>query len=43
LAHLVLACLHEASAIILAAADPQAQRVLTGEAVARLIDGLRVG
>jgi AcrR family transcriptional regulator len=42
LAHLILSLLHEASALILSAADPKAERVRTGEAVAKLIDGLRV-
>ncbi len=41
LAHLLLAALHEASAIILSAPDPGAERVRTGRAVASIIDGLR--
>jgi AcrR family transcriptional regulator len=41
LAHLILAFLHEASAIVLAAADPEAERARTGKAVSILIDGLR--
>jgi AcrR family transcriptional regulator len=41
LAQLILAFLHEASAITLAAADPTAERARTGKAVALLIDGLR--
>jgi AcrR family transcriptional regulator len=41
LAQLILAFLHEASAIILAAPDTRAERARTGQAVASLIDGLR--
>jgi AcrR family transcriptional regulator len=41
LAHLILAALHEASAIIASAPDPQAERVRTGGAVEKLVDGLR--
>jgi hypothetical protein len=41
LAHLILATLHEASAIILSAPDPGAERVRTGQAVANVINGLR--
>lgn len=41
LAHLILAALHEASAIIVGASDKEAERVRTGGAVANLIDGLR--
>jgi AcrR family transcriptional regulator len=40
LAYLILAALHEATAIILSAPDPQAERVNTGQALANLIDGL---
>jgi AcrR family transcriptional regulator len=42
LAHMLLAALHEASAIISSAADPDDARVAVGSAVASLIDGLRV-
>lgn len=42
LAHLILAALHEASAVILSATDPHEERGRTGTAVANLIDGLRV-
>jgi AcrR family transcriptional regulator len=41
LAHLILAALHEASAIIASAPDQRAERARTGKAVATLIDGLR--
>jgi AcrR family transcriptional regulator len=41
LAHLILAFLHEASAIILSAPEPRDARARTGDAVARLINGLR--
>jgi len=41
LAHLILAFLHEASAIIMSAPDPREERVRTGQATATLIDGLR--
>jgi AcrR family transcriptional regulator len=41
LAYLILAFLHEASGLILSAEEPRAERARTGEAVARLIDGLR--
>jgi len=41
LAHLLLAALHEASAIILSAPDPGEERERTGRAVASIIDGLR--
>ncbi len=40
LAYLILAFLHEASAIILSATDPQAERARTGQAVTTLIEGL---
>ncbi len=42
LAHLILAALHEASAMILSAPDRSGERGRTGKAVANLIDGLRV-
>ncbi len=41
LAHLLLAALHEAAAIIDGAAEPVAERARTGAAIASLIDGLR--
>jgi len=41
LAHLILAALHEAAAIIDAAPDPDAERVRAGHALAVLVDGLR--
>lgn len=41
LAHLILAALHEASAIIDSAADPLKERESAGQAIANLIDGLR--
>ncbi len=41
LAHLILAALHEASAIILTAEDRQAERERTGQAVEMLLAGLR--
>jgi AcrR family transcriptional regulator len=41
LAHLILAALHEASALILSAADQSAARERAGLAMALLIDGLR--
>jgi AcrR family transcriptional regulator len=40
LAHLILAALHEASAIIQSAPDSGAERLRTGRAVANLINGL---
>lgn len=42
LSHLILAALHEASAVILSAPDRREERRRTGKAVANLIDGLRV-
>lgn len=42
LAHMILAALHEASAIISSAADPDDAREAVGGAVAILINGLRV-
>ena len=42
LAHMILAALHEASAIIASAADPDDARAAVGGAVASLINGLRV-
>jgi AcrR family transcriptional regulator len=42
LAHLILAALHEASAIILSAEDRDGERARVGDAIAILIDGLRV-
>jgi AcrR family transcriptional regulator len=41
LAHLILAALHEAAAIIDSAAAPAEERARTGAAMASLIDGLR--
>jgi AcrR family transcriptional regulator len=41
LAHLILAALHEASALIVSAADQTAERDRAGQAMALLIDGLR--
>jgi AcrR family transcriptional regulator len=41
LSHLLLAALHEASAVILSAPDRHAERERTGRAVANLIRGLR--
>jgi AcrR family transcriptional regulator len=41
LAHLILAALHEASAIIDSASDPREERERAGGAIANLIDGLR--
>jgi AcrR family transcriptional regulator len=42
LAHLILAALHEASALIVSSADQRAERHRTGLAMAMLIDGLRM-
>jgi AcrR family transcriptional regulator len=42
LAHLILAALHEATALILSAADRAAERQRAGQAMAKLLDGLRV-
>ncbi len=42
LAHLILAALHEAAAILLSAADPDDARLRVGGAVASVINGLRV-
>ncbi len=42
LAHLILAALHEATALILGAADRAAERQRAGQAMAKLLDGLRV-
>ncbi len=41
LAHMILALLHEAATMNLAAADPLAERARTGQAVATIIAGLR--
>jgi AcrR family transcriptional regulator len=41
LAHLILAALHEASALIVSAADQSAERQRAGQAMGVLIDGLR--
>ncbi len=42
LAHLLLAMLHEACALILSASDREAERANTGRAVANLLEGLRL-
>jgi AcrR family transcriptional regulator len=42
LAHLILAALHEASALIVSSADQRAERHRAGLAMAMLIDGLRM-
>lgn len=41
LAHLLLAMLHEACALILSASDQEAERANTGQTVATLLEGLR--
>jgi AcrR family transcriptional regulator len=40
LAHLILAAVHEASALVISATDPAAERARAGQALANLIDGL---
>ena len=40
LAHLILAAVHEASALVISATDPETERARAGQALANLIDGL---
>jgi AcrR family transcriptional regulator len=40
LAHLILAAVHEASALVISATDPATERARAGQALANLLDGL---